>query len=109
MATAPRARTAGAYLFEGAAEAVVFFAFFRISEHIVGALNLLKTFLGRCIVGGEVGMMFSCESPVCLLDVRFRCAAGNFENFVVIFFHGCAPAGNCASPAGRQRGSSDVL
>src|SRR6202040_660350 len=69
-------------------EAVVGAALLGILQDVVGLLDFLKPLLRRLVAGVHVGMEFSGEPPVRLLDIGVGRAFRDAQNLVVIaLFH----------------------
>jgi hypothetical protein len=66
------------------AELIVFLPEFGVAEDVIGLRDLLETALILFIPRVQVGMMFSCQSAVSLLDLLIRGRALDPQNFVII-------------------------
>ena len=67
------------------AELVVFPAFLRIAEHLVGLVDLLELLLGRLLVLGHVRVVLARQLAERLLDVLGAGIARHAENRIVVF------------------------
>jgi hypothetical protein len=66
------------------AEAVVLFALFFVAEHLVGFGNVLELFLGRLVVGVDVGVELAREFAVGALDFLVAGRLFHAEYLVVV-------------------------
>lgn len=57
---------------EGAAVTVVHFPLFGVVQDVEGRLHLLKLLFGGFIVGIHIGVVFSRQVPIGLLNLRLR-------------------------------------
>ena len=53
------------------AELVVFLAFLRVGEHLVGLVYFLELSLGRLVAGVNVRVILAGQLPIRLLDILF--------------------------------------
>src|SRR6516165_2650019 len=80
-----RRRTKFSAGFPVRAELVVFLPLFRVAQNLVGFIEFLEFFLGLFLVPGHVRVVFPRELAKGLLDFSIAGAAGNAENFIIIF------------------------
>ncbi len=70
--------------FKIGSELIVELPFFGIAQDVIGLLDFLKLFLGLLFVLCQVGMMFSSQAAIGLLNLALRCVARDSQNLVVI-------------------------
>ncbi len=69
-------------------ESVVSAPLLRFLQDVVGFLNLLKFLLGVLVARVDVGVELAGQPAIGLLDLGFRSAASDAQDFVVVpFFH----------------------
>jgi hypothetical protein len=65
-------------------ESIVRVALFRVREHFEGLRDLLKSLFGALVARIHIGVMFSGQAPICLLDIVRLRAARHAEHFVIV-------------------------
>src|SRR5687768_16760516 len=68
-----------------ASKPVIMGAFLGITEHLIGFVDFLKTFLRLFVIWVAVGMVLHRKLAICLADLIFTGFAIHTQNFVVIF------------------------
>ena len=82
-----RSGSTAAHTLKGVAVAVVHLPLARVVEHVKGGLYLLEFFLGRLVVGMQIGVILPGEFAVRLTNIFGRSRAGHAEGLVVVFRH----------------------
>jgi len=77
----------------------------RVAENLVGLVDFLESAFGTRFVFGDIGVIFACQFPKCLLDFSVARVLGHTENIVVIFELNGHDWSHCR---GRQGGSGSL-
>ena len=82
-----RSGPTGAHALKGVTVAVVHLPLARVVEHVEGGLHLLEFFLGRLVVGMQIGVILPGEFAIRLANIFGGSRARHAEGLVVVFRH----------------------